>query len=241
MLEQRSRRDVDANLVIADAHQHDLPHVRQAVQVVTDLAYGQLERGLVRLAEEHNHDHRQPGLEFRDDNALRLLGQVDERVDRALHLVGRLGGVDPVTELDQNPAAPLDDRRRHLLDLVEVRQLVLDLPGKVLLDLAGRGPGIGQRDRGRLRGGLREELLGQRHPGGDAPHEKDRHENVDWNRPSHPETREAQRRASPSGDIAVAESRPAITGCTTSPSGRVRDALITIRSPGRSGSRSTTH
>ena len=74
MLQQRTGRDIDADLVIAHAGHHDLAHSRKAVQIVANVANRALQGLLLGVAKEGDHDGRHLGLELADVDLLGLIG-----------------------------------------------------------------------------------------------------------------------------------------------------------------------
>ena len=244
MFQQRTGRDIDADLVIAHPGYHDLAHSRKAVQIVANVVNRALQGLLLGVAKERDHDGRHLGLEFADVDLLGLIGQIAQGVDGALDLVDCFVQViDIGAELDGDAAAALCECGGEALDLVEIGQGVLDLPGHAFLNFRRACAGIGQRDYGGVGRCIGEEFARERDRGHRAADQDGRHQKIHGYRMGHSEARDAHGTPSAQGSCAVALTRgpPSGTGSTSIPSGSDRAALTTTNVPSGNGSASTAH
>src|SRR5690606_3795102 len=136
----------DGDLVLTHAVDDDVPHAREAHQVVANLADGALHDLLVSIAGEGEADRGEVGLELLDNDALGFFGQVLERIDLARDIRAVAINREVLFELDADRAEAFGDGGIDLLDAFDVVDAVFDLAGEGALDLVGRGAGVGGDD-----------------------------------------------------------------------------------------------
>ena len=233
--------NVHTNFVLPHPGDQQFAHARQGFQIIMNPTNAALEYLLIHLPEQGDHDHGHFGFHQRDLDLLGILGQVGQCIDGAFDLIdGLIDVTDPVHELDENAPAPFHEGGGQFLNLLEVRQLVLDLHGQGFFNLFRGRPGEGKRDVGRFRGYVGKKFLFERETGIQAAHDDRAHEKIHGNRPADAKPGQAHLAGS-FADSTVAAAPSGNTGSTDMPSASERVGVITTNAPGGSGDSSTTH